>query len=61
MTETVNGAQLEEALAVIDRSLGDLMRRDLVATTEMADLLLDLRSILTFVPVDPSKEPAGIN
>lgn len=61
MTEAINGAQLDEALAVIDRSLGELMKRDLVATAEMSDLLLDLRGILTFVPVDPAAEPAGIN
>ena len=61
MTEALNGAQLEEALAVIDRGLGDMMRRDLVATAEVADLLLDLRSLLTFVPADPAVEPAGVN
>ena len=57
MTEVIDGVQLQEALAVIDRGLGDLMRRDLVATTEVADLLLDLRMILTFVPA----EPAAVN
>lgn len=61
MTEAIEGVQIEEALAVIDRGLGDLMRRDLVATAEMADLLLDLRSILTFVPADPAAQPAGVN
>ncbi len=61
MTEAIDGTQLEEALAVIDRTLGDLMRRDLVATAEVSDLLLDLRSILTFVPIDPTVEPAGVN
>jgi hypothetical protein len=61
MTEALNGAQLEEALAVIDRGLGEMMRRDLVATAEVADLLLDLRSLLTFVPADPTVEPAGVN
>ena len=65
MTEALdvapNGAQLEEALAVIDRGLGEMMRRDLVATAEVADLLLDLRSLLTYVPADPAVEPAGVN
>lgn len=61
MTEAIEGTQLAEALAVIDRGLGEMMRRDLVATAEVADLLLDLRSILTFVPADPSIEPAGVN
>lgn len=59
MTEAIDGVQLDEALAVIDRGLGEMMRRDLVATSEVADLLLDLRSILTFVP-EPA-EPAAIN
>ena len=61
MTEAIDGAQLDEALAVVDRGLSEMMRRDLVATSEVADLLLDLRSILTFVPADPSAEPAGVN
>ena len=61
MTEALNGAQLEHALAVIDRGLVDMMRRDLVATAEVADLLLDLRSLLTYVPADPAVEPAGVN
>ncbi|MEM7142601.1 MAG: hypothetical protein AAF548_16380 [Actinomycetota bacterium] len=61
MTEAIDGAQLDEALAVIDRGLSEMMRRDLVATAEVADLLLDLRSILTFVPADPAAEPAAIN
>jgi len=58
MTEAINGVQLEEALAVIDRGLSEMMRRDLVATAEVADLLLDLRSVLTFVP-EPAIEPAS--
>ena len=61
MTEALNGARLDEALAVIDRGLGEMMRRDLVAIAEVADFLLDLRSLLTFVPVDPTVEPAGVN
>ena len=60
MTEANDGLQLQEALAVIDSSLGDLLRRELVSSAEVADLLLDLRSILTFVPVEPA-EPAGVN
>ena len=60
MTEAIDGVQLDEALAVIDRGLNEMMRRDLVATSEVADLLLDLRTILTFVP-EPAVEPAGIN
>lgn len=60
MTEAIEGLQLQEALTVIDQGLGDLMRRELVSSSEVADLLLDLRSILTFVPAEPV-EPAAIS
>lgn len=44
-----NGADdaISEALALIDRGLGDLMHRELVSTDEVADLLLDVRLLLT--------------
>lgn len=35
-----------EALAVIDEALGRMMQRDLVSSSEVADLLLDLRTLL---------------
>lgn len=38
---------ITEALAVIDKSLSELMRRELVSTAEITDLLLDMRSLLT--------------
>lgn len=38
---------IAEALAVIDRSLGQLVHRELVSTSEMTDLLLDVRSLLS--------------
>ena len=38
--------QITEALALIDRGLGDMLHRELVSTDEVADLLLDVRSIL---------------
>jgi hypothetical protein len=34
------------ALAIIDKSLMELNRRDLVSTAEMTDVLLDVRSLL---------------
>lgn len=37
---------ISEALAVIDRGLGDLLHRELVSTNEVADLLLDVRTLL---------------
>lgn len=39
--------QIAEALALIDRGLGDMLHRELVSTDEVADLLLDVRSLLT--------------
>ena len=38
---------IAEALALIDRGLGDLMHRELVSTDEVSDLLLDVRMLLT--------------
>lgn len=40
--ETIN-----EALAIIDRSLAELLNRELVSSDEVADLLLDVRTLLT--------------
>ena len=36
-----------EAVSVIDGALARMMQRDLLSSTEVADLLLDLRSLLT--------------
>ncbi|HRE00587.1 MAG TPA: hypothetical protein PLV68_04770 [Ilumatobacteraceae bacterium] len=46
MTET-NEAVITEALAVIDKALGEMLQRELVSSGEVADLLLDVRSLLT--------------
>ena len=45
--ETIANEPINEALAVIDRSLAELLNRELVSTDEVADLLLDVRSLLT--------------
>ena len=42
---------IAEALALIDRGLGEMMHRELVSTDEVADLLLDVRMLLTHDPV----------
>lgn len=48
MTDTKDlDIQISEALALIDRGLGDMLNRELVSTDEVADLLLDVRSILS--------------
>lgn len=38
---------VDEAVSVIDGALARMMQRDLVSSTEVADLLLDLRTLLT--------------
>ena len=54
MTDTKDLTQITEALAVIDRGLGDMLHRELVSTDEVADLLLDVRSILAAAAVEPA-------
>jgi hypothetical protein len=58
-------AVINEALSVIDGALAKMMRRELVSSGEVADLLLDVRTLLTDTQtqapvVDISKiEPVG--
>ena len=40
-------AVLTEAVTVIDRALAQMMQRELVSSGEVADLLLDVRMLLT--------------
>ena len=47
MSGTIDTEVIEEALAIIDRGLGQLLHRELVSTAEATDLLLDVRSLLT--------------
>jgi hypothetical protein len=51
MTETREAAVISEALSVIDKALADMMHRELVSTGEVADLLLDVRTLLPAQPV----------
>lgn len=46
MTEIIDPATIEEIRAIIDRGLGTTQSRELIAATEVADLLLDLRLLL---------------
>ena len=51
MTDTKE-AVIIEALSVIDKALAQMISRELVSTGEVADVLLDVRSLLTLpVPV----------
>jgi hypothetical protein len=47
MTDTHELQVISEALSIIDKGLGDMMHRELVSTDEVADLLLDVRMILS--------------
>jgi hypothetical protein len=48
--DTNNEAVITEALSVIDSALARMMQRELVSTGEVADLLLDVRTLLTTEP-----------
>ncbi len=54
MTDTIDTTRIEEALETIDRVLVGLNRRELVTSTEVTDLLLDVRSLLVAVPAEPA-------
>ena len=47
MTEARDAAVITEALTVIDKALAEMLNRELVSTEEVADLLLDVRVLLT--------------
>ena len=47
MTDSRETAVINEALGVIDKALREMLQRELVSTGEVADLLLDVRSLLT--------------
>ena len=46
---------IREAMQLIDRGLGEISERQLVSTSEVADLLLDVRSMLA--KLDPEVSP----
>ncbi len=51
-----NEAVIDEALSVIDGALAKMMQRELVSSGEVADLLLDVRTLLTdsqLTPIEP--------
>lgn len=48
--DSSNEAVITEALSVIDGALGRMMQRELVSSGEVADLLLDVRTLLTAEP-----------
>jgi hypothetical protein len=46
MTDTLAPEAINEALALIDHGLGQMLHRELVSTDEVSDLLLDVRTLL---------------
>jgi hypothetical protein len=61
MTEVKDPDVIAEALALIDRGLGEMQQRELVTTSEVADLLLDVRLLLATASVDAEPEVAFQN
>ena len=47
MTETREIDVIAEALSVIDGALAEIINRELVSSGEVADVLLDVRTLLT--------------
>ena len=54
-------SKLDEALSMIDQNLSDLQGRELVSASEVADLLLDLRMLLTLTAPDAPVEVAPVS
>ena len=52
MSETLEIEAINQALEMIDKSLGVMHTRELVSTTEVSDLLLDMRSVLAAAGID---------
>ncbi len=52
MSETLEIEAINQALEMIDKSLGVMHTRELVSTNEVSDLLLDMRSILASAGID---------
>ena len=60
LRDTTNEAVINEALSVIDGALARMMRRELVSSGEVADLLLDVRTLLTAEPVALIEAPEPV-
>ena len=59
MTETTD-AVINEALAVIDKALSQMLTRELVSSGEITDVLLDVRSLLTMPAATASTDHAPV-
>jgi hypothetical protein len=57
--ESTDDDALGEALRLIDKSLAEMMHRELVSTDEVSDLLLDMRMLLTTSQAGLDESPVG--
>lgn len=48
-----NAQVIVEAITVIDRALSQMVRRELVSSAEVSDLLLDVRNLLSSASKSP--------
>lgn len=46
-SQGIDSMVITDALGVIDKALAEMLRRELVSSDEVADLLLDVRTLLT--------------
>ncbi len=60
MTETQDPEIIGEALKVIDQGLSEMLHRELVSTNEVADLLLDVRTLLAPRAADDDEVRASL-
>jgi hypothetical protein len=59
VTETLDTTKIDEIRAIIDRGLGTTQSRELIAASEVADLLLDLRLLLATSEADLEAAPSN--
>lgn len=59
MTEIFDTTKINEIRAIIDRGLGTTQSRELIAASEVADLLLDLRLLLATSEADLEAAPSN--
>ena len=46
-SQGIDSIVITDALSVIDKALAEMLRRELVSSDEVADLVLDVRTLLT--------------
>jgi hypothetical protein len=59
MSDTLENEAIAEALAVIDQSLERVHERGMLTSSEVSDLLLDVRLLLAGADLDKEPAPAA--